>query len=87
MDDLKLRNGADMAVLMCMMASGATPCADSIGVGYIDKKTVGVVGKSCGVTALGYVSAMKQWASRMECVHSFHGGQYLHFTQFLLISG
>ena len=60
LDDLALRNGADMAILMAMMNNGATPCADAIGVGYIDKKTIGVVGKSCGVTALGNVSATKE---------------------------
>ena len=54
LDGLALRNTADMAILMT--DSTLSDCSASIGVGYLDKNTVGVVAKSCSITSLGFVS-------------------------------
>ena len=43
-----------MAILMT--DSTLSDCSAAIGVGYLDKNTVGVVKKSCSITSLGFVS-------------------------------
>ena len=54
LDGAGLRNSADMAILM----TDSTLSSDSaaIGVGYLDKNTIGVVRKAGAITSLGFVS-------------------------------
>ena len=58
LDGATLRNTADMAILVT--DGTLSDCSSAIGVGYLDKNTVGVVAKACSITSLGFVSVKRE---------------------------